>query len=85
MIKEEFKHVKLFPMQENLIEEMAKVQPIADELEALGYIYAPYIPLQISLTPTLNISDLITPKKYTIRKYTDIYSDIDNRFEILDL
>ena len=51
-----------------------------------GYIYAPYIPLQVSPTPTLNISDLKPkPKIYKIRKYNKIYSDIKERFDILDL
>ena len=63
----------------------------SSEILETGYIYAPYIPLQV--TPTLNMSDLMcgvsdTPSvecKYRIISYDEIYTDIKIRFEILDL
>jgi len=62
----------------------------SSEILDTGFIYAPYIPLYVS--PSVNISDLktirfrsLTPTRYKIPKYNDIYSDIKERFELLDL
>jgi hypothetical protein len=93
---------------DELMQQMAEVQPVAEDLEQMGYlasdvadagvIYAPYIPLY--QTPTLNISEALeyhpimpgaTFNKnfgediYKIQKYDDIYTDIKERFNILDL
>ena len=50
-----------------------------------GLIYAPYVPLYH--TPSLHISDItgVGEDIFVINKYDDIYSDIKERFEILDL
>jgi len=62
----------------------------SQEVLDAGMIYAPYIPLM--QTPTLNISDLKKTRfgsfkqtLYNIPKHSDIYSDVSERFEILDL
>lgn len=56
----------------------------SDEIMDTGLIYAPYIPIYIS--PSVNVSDLKKTRYiYKIPKYNDIYSDIKERFEILDL
>ena len=62
----------------------------ASEVLDAGLIYAPYIPLYVS--PSVNVSDFktirfrsLTPTRYKIPKYNDIYSDIKERFELLDL
>ena len=88
---------------EGLLEQMAEVQPVSEQLEQAGYtsqeildvgmVYAPYIPLY--QTPTVQLSDLkahrfytgwgTKSKKFVIKKYNDIYSDIKERFKILDL
>lgn len=85
---------------DNLIEQMLELQPVTDEMELMDYtsdeiidtglIYAPYIPLYVN--PSVNVSDLkkirfrsLTPTRYKIPKYNDIYSDIKERFELLDL
>lgn len=56
-------------------------------------VYAPYIPL--FQTPTVQLSEIMGTRFYTgwksktensfIPKYDDIYSDIKDRFRILDL
>ena len=81
------------PIRE-LLDLEAELTPVSSsEVMAAGVIYAPYIPLY--QTPTLNISDLNIPGSilnsdkgeeiFTIKKYDDIYSNINNRFELLDL
>lgn len=65
----------------------------SSEIQDSGVFYAPYIPLY--QTPTVHISEIMGPRFYTgwksktvnfsIPKYNDIYSDIMNRFEIMDL
>jgi hypothetical protein len=92
--------IKLFPIQEQLLEELiqgidseAELTPFtASETLDAGLIYAPYIPLYV--TPTVQLSELYGHRFYTegwkltrykIPKYNDIYSDIKERFELLDL
>ena len=65
----------------------------SSEIMAAGMIYAPYIPLY--QTPTVHLSEIQGPRFYTglkskivdypIKKYDDIYSNIRERFEIMDL
>lgn len=70
----------------------------ASEILGTGVVYAPYVPLY--QTPTLNTSDLtghnpippgatfnndVDEEIFTVKKYNDIYSDIKERFELLDL
>jgi hypothetical protein len=64
----------------------------AQEILDVGMIYAPYIPLYT--TPTVQLSEIKGARFYTgwksepkfkIPKYSDIYSDIKERFEVLDL
>jgi len=77
----------------------AEVMPFSSqEVLNSGLVYAPYVPLYT--TPTLNTSDLmgnnlnipgpilnkdVSEEIFTIKKYNDIYSDIKERFELLDL
>jgi hypothetical protein len=87
--------IKLFPMQQqllDLIEESEQIGFTASETLDAGLIYAPYIPLYV--TPTVQLSELYGHRFYTegwkltrykIPKYNDIYSDIKERFELLDL
>lgn len=61
----------------------------SQEIIDTGYVYAPYIPLHVSPTLTLNVSELkdriSSPKLFEIKKYKIVYTDIKNRFELLDL
>lgn len=74
-------------------------QPMADYFDeqtireilinGFGYIYASCIPIGPE-TPTLDVTELknrrfYRKKSFVIKKYGEIYSDIKNRFEILDL
>ncbi len=95
---EEVEHIK---EEQSLMSQMAEAQPVTEELEQAGYsaaetfdagvIYAPYIPLYE--TPTVHLSEIQGPKFYTdfkpkiykISNYNEIYSDIKERFKLLDL
>lgn len=81
-----------------ITEELEQQGYSMSDIMSAGVFYAPYIPLY--QTPTLNISDLtnyhpimpgatfnkgLEKEIFVVKKYDDIYSDINNRFELMDL
>lgn len=87
-----YRGIDLFTYQEEALqilnndtpENIDQTEHTVSNLVDAEVFYAPYILL--FSTPTLNLSDLLPePEIYKVNNYDDIYSNIMNRFEILDI